>query len=164
MSNQPFVVGHEEGHAFAFLGTLMTVKAGSGDTGGQFSFIEQLAPPGFATPLHVHHGEDEAMFIIEGSFTFFVGDQVLQAGPGAFVYLPRAIPHAFRVEGEAPARLIQLTTPAGVEQGFIAMGEAVTERALPPPHIPTPEHITRLAAISAQYQVEQLGPPPLLTQ
>lgn len=160
MSNQPFVVAQEEGHAFAFLGTLMTLKAGGAETGGQFSLIEQHSPPGFATALHMHHAEDEAMFILEGSFTFFVGERVLRAGPGAFVYLPRNVPHAFRVEGDTPGRLIQLTTPAGIEQGFIAMGEPVTERALPPPPTPTPEHFARLAAISAQYQVEQLGPPP----
>ncbi|NJM08533.1 cupin domain-containing protein, partial [Candidatus Gracilibacteria bacterium] len=73
--------------------------------------IEQLAPPGFTTPLHVHYGEDEAMFIIEGSCTFFVGDQVLRAGPGAFVYLPRAVPRR-HIEHHLPAEVVGVTAGA----------------------------------------------------
>jgi quercetin dioxygenase-like cupin family protein len=160
MAQSPFAYTHEKGQSFYFLGTLMTLKAGSAETNGQFSLIEQVSPAGFATPLHVHHGEDEAMYILEGVFTFFVGDQVIKATPGSFVYLPKEVPHAFRVEGERAARLLQLTTPAGIEQGFVEMGEPATSLVLPPPHIPTPEEIGRMMTISAKYNVEQLGPPP----
>ncbi len=160
MTQSPFTYARGEGQSFYFSGRLMTLKARSAETNGQFSLIEQLAPPGFATPLHLHHGEDETMYILEGSYTFFVGDQVIKAAPGAVVYLPKGVPHAFRVEGVGPARLLQLTTPAGIEQGFVEMGEPVTSLVLPPPHIPTPEEIGRMMTISAKYNVEQLGPPP----
>jgi mannose-6-phosphate isomerase-like protein (cupin superfamily) len=154
----------EQGQSFCFLGTLMTVKAGAAETGGQFSLIEQQAPPGFATPLHLHHGEDEAIYLLEGTATFFIGDRVVAASPGTLVYLPREVPHAFRIEsggeGAAAARLLQLTVPAGIEQGFIELGAPATAPTPPPPHIPTPEELGRMAAISAKYQVEQLGPPP----
>jgi hypothetical protein len=136
MTQSPFTHGPREGQSFYFSGTLMTVKARSAETNGQFSLIEQLAPPGFATPLHKHANEDETMYILEG------------------------IAHAFRVEGVVPARLLQLTTPAGIEQGFIDMGEPAPALALPPPHIPTPEELERMMAISAKYHVEQLGPSP----
>jgi mannose-6-phosphate isomerase-like protein (cupin superfamily) len=138
----------------------MVLKAGSAETNGQFSLIEQVSPPGFATSLHMHHGEDEAIYILEGTLTFFIGDQIIKAAPGSFVYMPKDVPHAFRVEGEAPARLLQLTTPSGIEQGFIEMGVPATALTLPSPYIPTPEELGRLAAISAKYNVEQLGPAP----
>jgi quercetin dioxygenase-like cupin family protein len=160
MAQPAFAYARTEGQSFYFGGTLMTLKAANAETSGQFSLIEQVSPPGFATPLHMHHGEDEAIYIIEGAFTFFVGDQVIKAAAGSFVYLPRNMPHAFRVEGETPARLLQLTTPAGLEQGFIEMGEPASSLTLPPPHIPTPEELGRMAAISTKYNVEQLGPPP----
>jgi hypothetical protein len=70
------------------------------------------------------------------------------------------VPHAFRVDSTAPARLLQLTTPAGIEQGFIEMGEPATSLVLPPSHIPTPEAIGRMIAISEKYNAEQLGSPP----
>ena len=34
-----------------------------------------------------------------GEVTFKCGDQILEAGPGAFVFLPRGIPHTFVIEG-----------------------------------------------------------------
>jgi mannose-6-phosphate isomerase-like protein (cupin superfamily) len=160
MTRSVFSHAGGEGQSFYFSGTLMTLKAGSAETNGQFSLLEQLAPAGFATPLHLHHDEDETMYILEGSYTFFVGDQVINAAPGAVVYLPKGVPHAFRVEGELPGRLLQLTTPAGIEQGFVDMGEPAASLLLPPPYIPTPEEIGRMMTISAKYNVEQLGPPP----
>jgi mannose-6-phosphate isomerase-like protein (cupin superfamily) len=160
MTQSPLTNARGEGQSFYFSGTLMTLKAGSAETNGQFSLIEQLAPPGFATPLHMHHNEDETMYVLEGSYTFFVGDQVIKATAGAVVYLPKGVPHAFRVEGAVPARLLQLTTPAGIEQGFVEMGEPATSLVLPPPHMPTLEEIGRMMMISAKYNVEQLGPPP----
>ncbi|MBC8162261.1 MAG: cupin domain-containing protein [Roseiflexaceae bacterium] len=160
MHHPPFTYAREKGRSFSFLGTLMTLKAGGSQTNGQFSLIEQLLPPGFATPLHMHHSEDEAFYILEGAFLFFVGNEVLHVEPGAFVFLPRDVPHAFRVEGDAPARLLQLTAPAGLEQGFIEMGEPTTQLNLPPPYTPTPDEVGQMAAVSAKYHVEQLGPPP----
>lgn len=160
MTQSVFASVGGEGQSFYFSGTLMTLKLGSAETNGQFSLIEQVLPPQFATPLHLHRNEDETMYILEGSFTFFVGEDVIRATPGAVVYLPRDVPHAFRVEGTTPARLLQLATPAGIEQGFIDMGEPATALVLPPPHNPTPKELGRMMAVSTKYHVEQLGPPP----
>lgn len=160
MNYQPYTYVREEGRSFAFLGTLMTLKASGSQNNGLFSLIEQVLPPGFATPLHVHHWEDEAFYILEGVFSFFVGGTVLHAAPGTFMFLPRDVPHAFRVTGDAPARLLQLTTPAGLEQGFVEMGAPTAHLSLPPPHAPTPQEIQQMAVVSAKYHVEQLGPPP----
>lgn len=156
----PHVHHRDDGYAFYFLGTLMTLKAASAETSGLWSLIEQVLPPGFATPLHVHHAEDEAFYILEGEFTFFCGEQAMQAKPGSFVYLPKDIPHCFRVHGDTPARLLQITAPAGIEQGFMEMGDPATSLTLPPPHMPAGEEMAKMAAISAKYHVETLGPPP----
>ncbi len=155
----PRVHHREDGYSFYFLGTLMTLKAASAETSGLFSLIEQVLPPGFATQLHVHHAEDEAFYIVEGEFSFFCNDQVMQAKPGSFVYLPKDIPHCFRVNSDTPARMLQITAPAGIEQDFIEMDEPATPLTLPPPHIPTPEEMSKMGEISAKYHVETLGPP-----
>ena len=89
----------QEGKSFWFLGTLMTLKASTETTNGIFSMIEQLAPVGFAPPMHVHHAEDEAFYIIEGEATYFVGDKTLHAPTGSYVYLPRDVPHSFLIGG-----------------------------------------------------------------
>jgi mannose-6-phosphate isomerase-like protein (cupin superfamily) len=157
-----YTLARGQGRHLWFLGSLMTVKADAAATQGAMSLIEQVMPPGFASPLHVHHGEDEPMYIIEGTFTFWIGDAMVQAEPGTFVYLPRDVPHCFRFEGTEPGRLLQFTLPAGLEQGFADMGSAADSPRLPPPPQGPgdPELVARMAEISARYRVEVLGPPP----
>ena len=140
----------------------MTIKADSDQTEGAISLIEQVTPPGFASPLHLHHGEDEPMYILEGRYTFWVGDRIVPAKAGTFVYLPRGVPHCFRVEGPEPGRLLQLTLPAGLEQGFEEMGSPASGPVLPPPAVgpPDPAELARQAQIATRHRVELLGPPP----
>jgi mannose-6-phosphate isomerase-like protein (cupin superfamily) len=161
-ATRAYLLGPGEGRHVWFLGSLMTVKADAAGTGGAISLIEQVAPPGFASPLHLHHGEDEPMYILEGRFTFWIGDEVVPAAPGTLVYLPRGVAHCFRYEGREPGRLLQLTLPAGLEQGFVEMGSRAPGAQLPPPPdgAPGPEQFARMAQISARYSVEILGPPP----
>ena len=126
-----FVLAPGEGTPIWFLGTLMTLKAGGETTRNAFGLIEQVLPPGFAAPPHVHHREDEAFYILEGQLSFFCGDRIWQAAPGTFVFLPRDIVHWFRVEGSQPARILQFNTPAGIEHFFAQAGEPAQEVALP---------------------------------
>lgn len=152
-----YMLTREEGPSIWFLDTLMTVKATSAQTGGAFGLIEQVLPPGFAPPPHVHHAEDEAFYILEGTFTFTCGDQTLKAGPGSYIFMPRNIPHTFRVEGTEPAKLLQLNTPAGLEQFFVEMGEPAQGLTLPPAG---PPDIEKLLSLAPKYNFEILGPPP----
>ena len=65
-------------------------------------------------PLHVHDNEDEAFLIMDGEVEFTVGDKTLPAGPGAFVFGPRGVPHSYRVKS-ASARIMMIFSPAGFE-------------------------------------------------
>jgi mannose-6-phosphate isomerase-like protein (cupin superfamily) len=161
-TSRAYTLTREEGSHLWFLGSLMTIKADDARTGGAMSLIEQVMPPGFASPLHLHHGEDEPMYILDGRFTFWIGDRIVPAEPGTFVYLPRGVPHCFRYEGREPGRLLQLTLPAGLEQGFAEMGSSAASAVLPPALDGPPDAAAaeRMAAISARYRVEILGPPP----
>lgn len=136
---------------FWFLGTLMRLKASGEDTAGAFGLIEQTLPPGFAPPPHVHHAEDEAFYLLEGQVTFFRGDEAIPAEPGSFVWLPRDVPHGFRVAEDAPARLLQWNVPAGLEWFFVEMGEVATDPATPPD---APPDIDKLLSLAARYWVE----------
>ena len=46
------------------------------------------------SPLHVHHDEDEAWYVLDGKLKFHVGDQVFEALPGTFVFGPMDRPIA----------------------------------------------------------------------
>ena len=150
----PFALGPVEGTATWFLGTLMTLKATGATTGHSFGLIEQVLPAGCAPPPHVHHGEDEAFYVLEGHLTFVCGERTWEAPAGTFVFLPQGIVHGFRVTAEQPARLLQFNMPAGVEQMFVEAGEPAQERVLPPAG---PSEVDKLLALTAHYNVEIVG-------
>ncbi len=76
--------GTHDGEAIWFLGTLSLVKASQESTDGHMAVIEMIAPPGFGSPLHVHHREDEWFYVIEGELTVWVDGEVIQVPAGSF--------------------------------------------------------------------------------
>ncbi len=156
----PLSVAEAEGPAFWFLNNLCIVKATTESTGGAFSMIYQIAPPGHATPYHLHHAEDEAFYILDGEFTFICDGVKTVVGPGGYIFLPREIPHGIRVSSSVPATMLILAMPGS---GFVGMMQEMarpaTERVLPEPTKPDIEKLFRLCA---KYQIDILGPLPNL--
>lgn len=150
-----YVLQQGDGDHVAFLGSLMTIKIGGDATRGQFTLLEQISPPSFGPPLHVHHQEDEAFYVLEGELEVVCGDHEFHVGQGGFVFLPREIAHAFRV-GQGGARLLQITTPAGFEHFAHEVGERLDTAVLPPP---SPPDVARLVAAAERHHVSIVGPP-----
>ena len=146
----------DEGRPLWFLSNRMTIKATGASTGGAFGLVESLIAPGFSPPLHVHYREDESFWVLEGELTMRCGDRTFQAGPGAFVFLPRGVPHTFVVESSTPARMLTLLTPGGGEGVFIDGGRPAEGPGLPPA---APPDIEKLKRVSEQYGAEIIGPP-----
>jgi len=55
------VLGPGEGEAVWAAGSLMVVKAGTADTHGGMTVIEQECPPGLDSPEHVHDSEEQCL-------------------------------------------------------------------------------------------------------
>jgi quercetin dioxygenase-like cupin family protein len=147
-SPPPIALQPDEGEALAFLGILVTIKAGHDSTAGRVTVIEHHAPAGFGSPLHVHRREDEWFYVLEGELTFWVGGRVIAAPAGSFVYGPRDVPHTFEVTSPE-ARFLLVAEPAG----FDAFVREVAGHPSPDPKA--------LAATAAEYGIEILGPPGL---
>jgi quercetin dioxygenase-like cupin family protein len=158
VSISPGSVTASEGPAFWFLNNLCVVKATTESTGGAFSMTYQIAPPGHATPYHLHHVEDEAFYVLDGEYTFICDGVKTVVGPGGYIFLPRGIPHGIRVSSSVPATMLILATPGN---GFVGMmeemAEPAAERVLPAPKQPDFEKLNRLCA---KYQIDILGPLP----
>ncbi len=154
----PYALGAEDGEALWFFGMLVTMKATSEQTGGEFLLIEELAPRGTATPLHVHPTDDESFYILEGEMTFYLEDgQPIPASAGSFVHIPKGyVPHAFQVDSET-ARFLVLTRPAH-ERFIRAAAEPAPSRTLPPPEAPV--DMDKVIAAAQANGFEILGPPP----
>lgn len=149
-------LGAGEGDAIWFLTNRITIKARARTTGGAYGLFEAELPAGFSPPLHVHHREDETFWILDGDFSVQCGDRRFRAGPGAYVFAPRGIPHTFVVDGPSPGRLLTLLTPGGGEEFFTAMGRPAEAGGLPPPE---PIDIPRLKQIAARFGIDIVGPP-----
>lgn len=143
-------VGHV-GEEFEFLGTRMKLLTAGVTTGDALGVIEQEAPGGFRAPAHVHHGEDEAFFVVSGTATFHVGDDSTLARAGDFIWLPRNVPHWFEVEPGGPAKLLQLNLPARLEHFFVELGSPVDRSPVTP-------DFAHVAETAARYSVDLLPP------
>ena len=134
---------------------LAVIKATAADTGGQMTIIEITEPPGVQAPLHVHHREDEAFWLLEGDVTFEVGDTTIAAHAGDYVFGPRDIPHRYTV-GDTGCRMLFIMTPGGFEDLVTAMSEPARSRTLPPPSEEEPDW-ERVAAIARAHGNELLA-------
>jgi quercetin dioxygenase-like cupin family protein len=154
----PVSVSNEEGEAFWFLNNLDIIKATTASTGGSYSLVHQVAPPGAATPYHLHHIEDEAFYVLDGKATFICDGKKTVVGPGGYIFLPRGIPHGIRYEGPGPTTILILAMPGTGFVGMMSeMGQPAPERVLPPPTQPDMEKLIRLCA---KYSIDVLGPLP----
>jgi mannose-6-phosphate isomerase-like protein (cupin superfamily) len=95
-----------------------TIKARAETTNGTLTALENIIAPEQGPPLHFHVREDEAYYILDGYLRFKVDEQFLDAPTGAFVFIPRGMPHCFQNVGTTPARILVLFTPAGMERFF----------------------------------------------
>jgi quercetin dioxygenase-like cupin family protein len=138
-----------------FLGTLLQIRAHGAETGGRLAVIEQRARRGFSPPRHVHHREDTALLVVDGAITAVVGDESRELGPGGFVWLPRGIPHTFRVDSDT-VRQLEFVTPAGFEDFHLDTSDPAGFLDLPPPAAPD---IPRLRNSIDGYGAEIVGPP-----
>ena len=113
--------------------------------GEGFSLVEHpIAPRTLAAPMHVHEHEDEYSYVLEGEVGVQIGDDVLYARPGDFVFKPRGVWHAFWNRTDEPARLLEIISPGGFERYFAELAPLL------PPARPAPD-FEGLAALQVRY-------------
>ncbi len=155
-ATQPFVVGPDGGEHVWFLATRMTIKATAQDTAGALGVVEARVAPGFSPPLHVHHREDEAFWLLEGAMTISCDGQMFEATTGSFIWLPRGRPHTFRVDGDTPAHLLELITPGEHARFYAEGGHPALDDSIPEFD---PRDLARVHDLYSKYQLEDVGPP-----
>lgn len=133
-------------HTVWLLGLGVRFLVSGEETGGAFSIVEHpMLPRALGAPLHTHTREDEISYVIEGKVGVQIGDRVETAGPGAVIFKPRGVPHAFWNAGDAPAKLLEVITPAGFEDYFVAAAAAMAGG---------PPDLAAMGAICARYGLD----------
>jgi quercetin dioxygenase-like cupin family protein len=153
---EPSWSGPGEGELRWFLGTLATLKLAGEASDGRFALIEFLFPRHTSPPLHTHP-QDESYVVLEGRLTIQAGERRFELEAGGAAVVPMGVAHTFRVESET-ARVLVLSTPAGLER-FVREGSVpASHPTLPPADAPrpSPEELERIFAAHGQVNV---GPP-----
>ena len=125
-----FSAGPEIENTLFYMGSLMSVLASTEKTNGAFSLLEYRSRPGNEPPPHVHVGQDELLYVLEGGIEAYTRDVVATVGAGQAIFLPRDQAHAWYVTSRT-LRMLIMTNPAGLDDYFAAMASPATGMALP---------------------------------
>lgn len=133
MLELPFIVPAGGGvHApLARLGT--THKVPSTVTEGRLAIVEHTLPPrALAAPLHRHSREDELSIVLAGTVGAQLGNDVVTARAGSYVFKPRGQWHTFWNAGDDELRFIELLIPGGFEGCFDRLSPLLAAGAADP--------------------------------
>lgn len=102
----------------------------TGENSKHTCMFDWTLPAGFSTGLHVHRVQEETFYVLEGECRWQIGDEIIQATPGTFVFIPPGVQHNIGNASDKPARMIMTVSPPGHEKYFDEL--AVLVSAGPP--------------------------------
>ncbi len=148
--------GFPVGSTRHLLGTLITLRAAAGDTGGAFTLVEIAVAPGQGTPAHQHE-DAESFYVTNGEITFVLEGSAVTRRAGSFVHIPSGVPHSFRNASDQPAHMLGINMPGGPHMQFFAeAGEQVDDALVFPPM--SPPDIPKLVATAQRHGITILPP------
>ena len=130
-------------------GRFFALKLLGRETGESIMMFEETLPAGTTSLHHLHHDSDEVAWVLEGEFTFKIGDEVTVGGPGTCAFMPRNVPHAWKNTGSETGRVLFLYTPADAGSLIEELGER------------RPMNEDERRQFFARHHWEVLGPNPL---
>ena len=130
--------------------TLRVLLSGS-QTNGHQAVFEDIVEPGIGPGRHIHHGQDETFFFLEGSFDVEIDGVLYHMQPGDVGFVPRETVHAFKNVGTTRGRLRYVFAPAlTMEEMFRALHEAQRDEML---------SAATMAQIAGDHGQTFVGPP-----
>jgi quercetin dioxygenase-like cupin family protein len=123
--SEPYIVLPGEARRLDLGNFEALVLASREQTADEFTLLQtQREPPGFGPPLHVHHDAAEAFYVLEGEYLMILEDQQTVCPPGSFAFVPRNMPHTFKVISSTPGKKLNLFSPAAMVGFFEELSDA----------------------------------------
>jgi mannose-6-phosphate isomerase-like protein (cupin superfamily) len=124
---------------------LMTIKGDGAED--RFSVVEYEAPAGApGPPPHIHRGNEEAFYILEGEVDFMLDGMTTRLTKGGFVLVPTGAPHTFVNAGSGRARWVGVFAPGHYRQLVEELGALLPADG--------PPDSDEVAALFARYDTE----------
>jgi quercetin dioxygenase-like cupin family protein len=112
------------------------------------SMFDWTIPAGFATGRHVHRVQEETFYMLDGECEWHVGDELVRAIPGTYLFIPPGVPHNITNVSEKPARVLMTVSPPGHEQYFEALAKLTASG---------PPDAKAISELRARFDTEQLS-------
>jgi mannose-6-phosphate isomerase-like protein (cupin superfamily) len=93
-------------------------KADGAETAGRYSISEWWLEPHTKGPGAHNHPEDDVFYVLEGTMSFLIGDDWLDAPRGSFVLAPGGVTHDFENRSDGRAGVLNLSIPGSFEEGM----------------------------------------------
>ena len=122
ISGQTHTVAPGEGRIVNLGVIQMRVLAAGEATGRAFTLAEFTGGAGPWTVPHIHQGMEESFFVLDGEFTFAVGEQQIPAGAGSYILVPRGTRHEITASASG-GRFLTLMVPGGLEEMFFELAD-----------------------------------------
>ena len=153
-------VGPGKGQSFRIAADRFLSKQNRASAREGFAVIEYVGAPGeTGPPMHRHRSFEEAWFVLDGRVAFKTQRRVVTAKRGAYILVPRRVPHTFSVLGSSPARWLGIFSPGRYVGLVEELGAIVPRHGAPDP--------AAIAALFEKYDSEividrapALRPPP----
>ncbi len=144
--------GPNEGQAVSVGGNTYRILIRGSQTGGTYTTIEMLVPPGGGPGPHTHPAWQESFFVMEGEVEFKSEEGTYIASEGSLVNIPKGgLVHCFKNKSDRLARLLCTVVPAGMDDFFMEFGTPVAVGQFLPPPPMTPELKAKMHAIAEKY-------------
>ena len=102
------------------------------ETGNRYSASIWWVDPGKPGPgAHSHEANEELFYVVEGTMTFLVGDQHIDAPAGTFLRIPAGVMHDFENRTAERAGALNVFIPGGFEANMRSIVEWFTGKAQP---------------------------------
>ncbi len=137
----------EAGSELEVMGVKVRMSVPAHATGGDYSVVEQLEPPGAGSPPHANSREDIVIAVVEGDVDVYLPDGTVRLTPGLSISVPRNTKHWTRNAGTTVSRSLYTFVPGGFEGFFVE----VARLGMNP-------DLEQVAEISARY-AQKIAPP-----
>lgn len=128
-------------------------------TEGRVTVIEAVEPPHSPPPVFTRHAFIEMFLVVKGALTFqFLHESAFVLEAGKMVTVPGWKPHSFWNDGDDPAHVMLICTPAGLDR-FFEESDLLLRRM--PPDTSDPEELNKgMARLREEFELEHVAPAP----
>jgi len=125
---EPKVILPDEARTLSLYDVQFRYGVTGAETDGRLALMEVTIPPRTLVKPHAHSREDEFSLVLAGPIGVRLGDRTIEEVPtGSWLAKPRSVPHAIWNVTDAPARILEVVMPAGLEGYFEKIAPVLQE-------------------------------------